>query len=403
MLRSIAKALLLTIVCLLTMGDRPKQDVVILLPSPGDSVSRDAARILLVSVAKEAGPELIVSTQWQKEKWIPIASKAEKEDFLKAFMQTVGSEMTIERMLISFSYSEGLFRPDTLNYSRSDSMSMRKLWQQPVFAEMVKKVKLGNATGVLLNVTGWKDSTVTTSFDEPGNEAYSLFKIHVRLIPGKNTIIFTPVTKPAVAGMYVTRFALDPSGAPLPQHFHNSSMEKNCVECHEGLPGGTDGKAMTADCSSCHKMVGAGSRKHAPVELGECATCHSWSAEKAAIETRPVPEVCFECHVEKKEAVESSAVIHPVAGECMTCHSPHSTGEDHLLKTRTFELCVSCHETYKANHPVERHPVRLATITEGDGSVISCVSCHEPHGGKNPALLKASGGRMAICLQCHRK
>lgn len=403
MLRSIAKALLLAVFCLLTMGDSHRQDVVLLLPNPADSVSIDAAKILLVSVAKNVGTELIVSSQWQKETLIPIASKAEKDDFLKVFMQTVGSQMTIERMLISFFYSEGLFRPDTLNYSRSDSMSMRKFWQQPVFAELVKKAKFGNATGMLVDVVGWKDSVVTTSFDEPGNDAYSLFKIHVRLIPGKNTIYVTPVAKPSLAGMYVTRYALDATDAPLVQHFHNSTLEKNCVECHEGLPGGTNGKTMTADCSSCHKMVGAGSRKHAPVEMGECTACHSWSAEKSAIETRPVPEVCFECHVEKKEAVESSAVVHPVAGECLTCHSPHSTEDDHLLKTRTFDLCITCHDTYKANHPVERHPVRLATITEGDGSVITCASCHEPHGGKNRALVKASGGRMALCLQCHRK
>ncbi len=403
MYRPIVKSVLLTIICLLTMGDRQKEDVVLLVPSQADSVSLDPAKILLVSMAKEAGSELIVSTQWQKEKFIPITSKAEKEGFLKELLQTVGGEMTIEHMLISFSYSEGLFRPDTLIYSRSDSMSMRKFWQQPVFAELVKKVKLGNATGVLLDVVGWKDTVVTTSFDDPGNDAYSLFKIHIRLIPGKNTIFFTPVAKPSSAGMYLTRYALDGSGAPPSRQFHNSSLEKYCVECHEGLPSGTDAKAMTADCSSCHKMIGAGSRKHAPVEMAECATCHSWSVEKAAMEARPVPDGCFECHVEKKEAVESSSVIHPVAGECMTCHSPHSTEDDHLLKTRTFNLCVGCHETYKANHPVERHPVRLATITEGDGSVISCVSCHEPHGGKNPALVKVSGGRMAICLQCHRK
>ena len=158
---------------------------------------------------------------------------------------------------------------------------------------------------------------------------------------------------------------------------------------------------MRADCNVCHKAMSAGALYlHAPAEMKECAACHSWSAEKKTVVVeKGIPAACYDCHSEKQAQVDSSAYLHPVAGECMTCHSSHGTDQKHIVKEDVYTLCTGCHEEQKLNHPVGRHPLRFAKLSNGEE--ISCVSCHNPHGSENEKLFKFPGGRMESCSQCH--
>jgi predicted CXXCH cytochrome family protein len=116
--------------------------------------------------------------------------------------------------------------------------------------------------------------------------------------------------------------------------------------------------------------------------------------------TKDIPGACYECHADKQTAIDSSASQHPVASECLTCHSPHASSEaPHLVRKNIYELCTGCHEEQKLNHPVGKHPVRFAILKSGEE--ISCASCHNPHGSENQHLLTVGGNPTMVCAACH--
>jgi predicted CXXCH cytochrome family protein len=253
-------------------------------------------------------------------------------------------------------------------------------------------------------VTGWKDSVYTPVYDDPAEDGRALYKIHIQLVPGENRIFLGANGNRAGVTEYRTNFVSDYKAIEDRKYrFHNSPAEEVCTTCHEGLPSAEKGKSMKADCAVCHKTFEGASFLHAPVEMKECASCHTWSAQKKMVVTKKsVPELCFDCHTEKKELVDSAAVQHPPVSECLTCHSPHGTNVKHQLKTDVYTLCTGCHDKYTLNHPVGRHPLRFSK-NPSNGEEMSCASCHNPHGSPNPSLLRTGGGRMGICLQCHDK
>jgi predicted CXXCH cytochrome family protein len=239
------------------------------------------------------------------------------------------------------------------------------------------------------------------NYDDPVSDNRALYKIHVQLTPGLNEIYFAPLHERTAAITYVSKFVTDSKTiADRTNRFHNSTLEQSCTSCHEGLPSADSGKTMAADCNVCHKAMVNAAYIHGPVEMKECASCHAWSEEKKSVVVeKGVPAACYDCHSEKQAQVENSKFTHPVASECLTCHSPHGTDQKHQLKENVYNLCTGCHEEQKVNHPVGRHPLHFATLKNGDE--ISCVSCHNPHGSDNEKLRKFTGGKMDICNQCH--
>jgi predicted CXXCH cytochrome family protein len=253
---------------------------------------------------------------------------------------------------------------------------------------------------VLFYIRGWKDTFYTAQYDDPLNDNRALFKLHIQLVAGNNMIYFANASGKAHALEYSTTYGTEcPPTASRPTHFHNSPFEQNCVPCHEGLPSGLEGKSTTAECSVCHKEKFNGTYLHSPVEMKECTSCHSWSAEqKLVVVEAGIPENCYTCHSDISDTVTTAAFPHVVASECLTCHSPHTSGQPHQLKKDVYSLCVSCHQDKTLNHPVGRHPLRFVTYGEKNEE-LSCVSCHNPHGSSNEKLARVGGGTMAMCEQ----
>jgi predicted CXXCH cytochrome family protein len=281
-------------------------------------------------------------------------------------------------------------------------VTIRKFWETAEFTSLVNRVKDDRTERLVLIVRGWKDSSYTTPYDDPNADDRALYKLQLHLIPGVNSIYFSLGGKVNDPLEYRTRLVNE--SKPLEERearFHNSELEKVCTTCHEGLPSADSGKSMKADCTVCHKAIGTASLVHAPVEMKQCVTCHSWSPGKnSMVVTKGIPNTCFDCHDEKKAMIDSAKVQHPVASECITCHSPHGSNEAaHLLKENVYDLCIGCHDDKSLNHPVGRHPVRFAKTKTG--AEISCVSCHNPHGSDNEHLLTVGGNPMMVCTQCH--
>ncbi len=385
-------------------GDTSAPAISILTPAPADSVSYDQSKLLILSVEEQAVPNLLVSTQWNILRYMDVSPLPAKKSFPKDFYKLFDSKATIGRFIYNFKLSTGYTSPETLSYSYSDTMTIRSLWSTPALSKFAQAVQPPGVLGVVLSVTGWKDSLYEAVYDDPNADGRALYKLHIQLLPGVNRIYFGAAATKNVSVEYYAEFKQE--FKPIEdrtRHFHNSALEQSCTTCHEGLPSADSGATMKADCASCHKTFAGAEFLHAPVEMKECESCHAWSAEKKMIVgVKAPPELCYDCHQEKKEAVENSAFPHPVASDCLTCHSAHGTNTKHQLKADVYTLCSSCHPDMTVNHPVGKHPVRFAK-NEVNGEEVSCVSCHNPHGSANEHLLKVGGGRMMICLECHQK
>jgi predicted CXXCH cytochrome family protein len=354
-------------------------------------------------VAKEAGEHLTFSTPWEKIKEFDLIAAGAKENFPRELYKFFDPKWSIECWSYSFKVFTGYTKPETLTYRYPESMTIRTLWERVELVRFVKNLQGMDASHVVVWARGWEDSSYLPVYDDPSNDTRTLFKLHAQLLPGANTLYFAPGGLKTSATSYSTTLVME--SKPTSERtgrFHNSTLEQSCTSCHEGLPSADGGATMKADCAVCHKAKTTATYTHAPAEMKECVSCHSWSAEaKTVVVEKGIPAVCYDCHDTKQQQVESSPVPHPVAGECLTCHSPHGTGRQHLLKEGIFDLCSSCHEDAKLNHPVGRHPARYAKLK--DGEEISCVSCHNPHGSPYKSLLKTSSIPMETCADCHDK
>lgn len=383
-------------------GDTTVDRTTVVLPFPADTLSYDSGKLFIVSVAREAGDDLVVSTQWGLHTQVDLSTKALKEAFPRTFVKLLPERATLQSVKFVRRFFRGYSKPDSLGFGYPDTVGINALWVDPAFVEMVRSLQGIEVLSVVITARGWKDTTLAPVYDDPVADNRALYKVPVTLTPGLNDVRFAPAGRKADAASFVTRY-VHGSTAPADraERFHNSEIEQGCVTCHEGLPSADGGATMTADCSTCHREFALADYIHGPVEMKECATCHAWSAEKKAVSVGAgVPGTCVTCHDDKAAAIDSSEHPHAVASECATCHSPHSSDRRHLLKDDTNSLCAGCHEGFELNHPVGRHPVRFKTVAK-TGEEISCATCHDPHGGKNPKLLVAPNTAGEICAQCH--
>lgn len=104
-------------------------------------------------------------------------------------------------------------------------------------------------------------------------------------------------------------------------------------------------------------------------------------------------KVCLGCHSTFAEKIKNTYVHTPLRqGECIGCHSPHTSSHDKLLAADSSKICYTCHagvipEKAKSSHKV---------VAEG-----GCVKCHDPHAAANKFNLKLSGNK--LCLDCHKE
>lgn len=117
---------------------------------------------------------------------------------------------------------------------------------------------------------------------------------------------------------------------------------------------------------------------HKPLLTGECNQCHK-NEFTAQVSKAAVPaEICRECHTNL--GAEMRVIHGPVAAnQCVICHQPHRSSEQHLLRVSGSALCFQCHMPFDLSNRVAEH----------QDAKIDCMSCHHAHGGETHALLKA--------------
>jgi predicted CXXCH cytochrome family protein len=149
----------------------------------------------------------------------------------------------------------------------------------------------------------------------------------------------------------------------------------------------------TKKCMGCHMTVNAEAVPHPPTD--DCENCHKSTGKDHPLTnvkgfelTQKLPELCYSCHDPKN----TKKSIHPPveSGECLSCHTPHSSANKGLLlEVPVASLCKKCHDM---------KPEAVIHKPFADGA---CEKCHDPHQSDIAKLLKLD--KSAVCLQCHDK
>lgn len=157
-----------------------------------------------------------------------------------------------------------------------------------------------------------------------------------------------------------------------------SIPERNakCLTCHENDKRthwkGSAHETRNLACTSCHQIMDKVSPRNQLIKATEA-------------------ETCTQCHKDRKAQLWRSSHMPVREGKlnCTSCHNPHGTANEKLLKETTVnETCYTCHADKRGPYLFEHAPARD-----------NCLSCHEPHGSIHEKLLTVS--RPRLCQQCH--
>ncbi len=169
-----------------------------------------------------------------------------------------------------------------------------------------------------------------------------------------------------------------------------------CVGCHSENKAadwqGSEHAMGGLACSNCH-IIHQSRRAAATTAraLLPTTSVKTGAPPPPASLAKPEPELCYDCHREKRAQMNYSS-HHPVREgrmRCSSCHTVHG-GESRLLASSENQnaLCTSCHASKQGPFVFEH-----AAVEEG------CTTCHEPHGAVAVSLLKQN--EPFLCLQCH--
>jgi predicted CXXCH cytochrome family protein len=209
---------------------------------------------------------------------------------------------------------------------------------------------------------------------------------HRRLLSVLALLGITALSVALISCGTVTRTVMAPPGIPGAKYVGSDS----CADCHDQITK----QFPTADHA---RLMARGTNA---MEMG-CESCHgpgslhvdSGGGRGTIINPKRSPEVCFQCHLDKRGEFNLPH-SHPVlAGRisCSDCHDPHkgsvhSQGGLGVLDQNT--LCLTCHTEQRGPFVFEHEALR-----EG------CTTCHQPHGSVNDKLLVQRN--QMLCLKCH--
>lgn len=181
---------------------------------------------------------------------------------------------------------------------------------------------------------------------------------------------------------------------------HGPTAQQDCDPCHRLVDEPGHKFELTTEepdlCFQCHDPPEKAEHQHGPVSLGVCTVCHNpHSGPYKFMLPETGNNLCFTCHTEKQEHVESVSIQHEVISEegCIRCHDPHRSNFKYQLKADMPGLCLDCHEPIR--ELAENSTVRHEALTRDE----KCANCHEPHGNNVPGMLVEQ--EINLCLNCH--
>lgn len=161
-------------------------------------------------------------------------------------------------------------------------------------------------------------------------------------------------------------------------------------------PSADDASRTIMVCSGCHDphRDPSGIAYDHLMKAGlACTSCHTVHQGPSKLQAG---QVCGQCHVAMTSQFASTS-NHPVVGDelgCLDCHTVTAKNMPHRAQGGSVD-CGSCHQDYSGPFLFE-HEAAWSFTTEGAGG---CLSCHDPHGSVNERLLRQSPD--GLCRQCH--
>lgn len=252
-----------------------------------------------------------------------------------------------------------------------------------------------------------------------GAQTESCVSASCHVAMGKDTFVHSPVKDGACSTCHQAvqepegkqtkhpgnlTITLSQQGADLCYMCHEAKNKKktvhapiqggDCISCHN--PHQSGHKAMLRDkmpelCFRCHPDSMLKQKvMHPPVAGGDCAMCHD--NHQSDFPRRLVseePALCLQCHPAVETTIKSNKSVHPpVQQSCTPCHNPHGTANKAMLKAAIPDLCNNCHE------PKNKKKVVHAPVMGGD-----CLTCHHQHAAANKGMLKQAMPQ--VCFSCH--
>jgi predicted CXXCH cytochrome family protein len=169
---------------------------------------------------------------------------------------------------------------------------------------------------------------------------------------------------------------------------------ERCAKCHSNITRGfhdathahlaqpgEDGKMRNISCESCH----------GPASLHVKA-----GTRDTIINPKLKPDTCLQCHINTRSEFSLPHTHQVLNGKisCVDCHNPHE-GEALRSGSGARSLTESANATCAKCHPAQSGPFTFVHEAMREG----CVSCHSPHGSVNDKMLKSRN--VSLCYQCH--
>ncbi len=173
---------------------------------------------------------------------------------------------------------------------------------------------------------------------------------------------------------------------------HSTNTETNlCYSCHTDKIGQfaqdyIHGPVAGGSCIICHEPHGSQFDKNL---------------------VNPQQILCFSCHDDLEEELELRVVHNPFnTGQCTACHDPHSTSNKWVLIKNSEEVCLSCHNPDNKSMEWHAHPYNVkpkrklkVNVDLNENGKLECISCHYPHASNSEHLLRIDED--FTCIGCH--
>ncbi len=394
----------------------PDRPLTILFPPQGKLlVSTGAASISgNIDLSRVAVVELLESAEMNKR--IEVSTKEQKENFAKHVRAMFPDNIIAGHIAVRFSHVRTGEQRKEYRFSLNEEVDLRKFWNSTAFREILALAYDQRVLDAQVVLSGWLKRTTVVSSIEHQQRFGNHFFYSVSLSPGMNIFYLQakaangkPVAFDSVAFFYKTAVQSDsPPSDFVHLAFHQEAFEGPCTTCHAlSLPTSVmeNKSSVEAECRSCHSGLVSRKSVHVPAETWDCLMCHdpqSTPKYQLYAEKQVDAALCYECHADKQESIQSKPSVHAVAEECRTCHDVHGSQQDALVVDQVNTVCSSCHpDVATTPHPVVEHPLKGRPDPLRPGKELSCVTCHNPHASDHPRLLTAP--QFTLCQQCHKK